>query len=142
MGERAECKLVSFENQADKVTLIAEHDGYRPIIHRRTFEFDGTREFCIKDELSASCDYTLTFMLAPNAVAEIRDDSVIISTGAHICKIDFESKGKFEISTRDAIYSERYGVQKGTTAVRVKAYCIEMLSRISVREKHDKNMDN
>lgn len=133
-GKRANCKLISFENTSDKVTLAAEHDGYRPIIHRRTFEFDRKREFCIKDQLSADCDYTLTFMLAPNAKTKIESNSVSISVGVCICKIEFESKEKFEIYTRDAEFSERYGVKKGTTAVSVKSHGKVMKSKITVWE--------
>lgn len=129
-GKRAECKLISLEKEAGKVTLIAEHDGYRPIIHRRTFEFDGKRKVCIKDELSAACDYTLMFILAPNATVKIENNSVSISMEARTCKIEFESTAKLEISTRDAIYSERYGEMGDTTAVSVKSYGTGIVSKI------------
>lgn len=131
-GKRAECKLINFECTPDKITLTAEHDGYSPIIHRRTFEFDGNRELCIKDQLSAVCDYTLTFMLAPNANVTIEKNSVSISVGVYICKIEFENKEHFEISTRDAVYSERYGVRNRTTAVIVTSHGYEIISRINV----------
>ena len=129
-GKRAECKLIRFEKQADKVTLIAEHDGYCPIIHRRTFEFDGKRKLCIMDQISAVCDYTLTYMIAPNATVAIENDSVSISMGACTCKIDFESAENLEISTREAVYSDRYGVKKETTVVRVKPNGMEVRSDI------------
>ena len=49
-GKRANCKLINFENTPDKTILVAEHDGYHPIIHRRIFEFDGNRKLFIKDQ--------------------------------------------------------------------------------------------
>lgn len=133
-GKRAECKLINYENTSDKTTLAAEQNGYNPIIHRRTFEFDGNRELRIKDELSAACNYSLTFMLAPKATAKIENNSVFISAGVCTCKIEFVSKDSFEVSMRDTVYSERYGVQKGTTAVSVKSYSIEIESKITVWE--------
>ncbi len=133
-GRRAECKLISYENMTEKTLLVAEHDGYRPIIHRRTFEFDGNRKLCIKDELSAACNYTLTFMLLPNVTAKIENNSVIVSAGVCTCKIEFESRENFDVSTRHTVYSERYGVQNGTTAVSVRSHGIGMISKITVWE--------
>ena len=141
-GKRAECKLISFENMSDKTILVAEHDGYRPIIHRRTFEFDGKRKLCIKDVLSAACEYTFAFMLAPRATTTIENNSVSILAGAYTCKIDFESKEHFEISVRDAVYSDRYGVRERTTAVCVRAYGIEISSRITVSRSCDTDKMN
>ena len=51
-GRKANCKLLSYEERDDGgVELVAEHDGYAPLVHRRTFEFDGRRFLAIRDEL-------------------------------------------------------------------------------------------
>lgn len=138
-GKRAECKLISYEDKPDKTTLVAEHDGYRPIIHRRTYEFDGNRELRIKDELSAACDYMLTFELAPNAAVQVKDNTVIVSTEVCTCKIELQSKDDFEIYIRDTVFSERYGACGSTRAVSVRPHGIGIISRITIEEKNDED---
>lgn len=134
-GKRAECKLISFENTNGKTTLVAEHDGYRPIIHRRTFEFDGDRALWVTDELSAVCGYTLTFMLSPDAAAKIENNTVLIFAGACSCQIEFQSKDDFEICVRDAVFSRRYGVRESTKAVGVRSHGDGIVSKITVWER-------
>ena len=141
-GKRAECKLIDFKNTSNKTILVAKQDGYRPIIHRRMFEFDGNRKLRITDRLSAACNYSLTFMLSPNTTAQIENNTVLISAGVCSCKMEFENKVDFEISTRDAAFSEQYGVQNSTTAVSVRSQGIGMISKITVWENpHEYSCD-
>ena len=134
-GKRAACRLISYENTNEKTVLVAEHDGYRPVIHRRTFEFDKDRELCVTDELSAVCGYTLTVMLSPDAAAEIEKNTVLISAGVCSCQIEFQSKDDFDICVQDAMFSRRYGVRESTKAVSVRSHGDGIVSKIKVWER-------
>ena len=135
-GKRANCKLISFKNLSDKTIVVAEHDGYHPIIHRRTFIFDKNRELLITDILSYNCSYSLTFILSPDVAVQLAWNTVLISIGVCSCKVEFQSKDKFEISIKDAVYSGQYGIQKRTKAIKVRSYGREIISKITVWENH------
>ncbi len=141
-GRRAECHLVGFENTSNKIVISAKHNGYRPIIHQRTFIFDRNRELYIVDKLSALCNYSLTFMLSPDAIVQIECNAVFISMGVCSCKIEFHSKNVFEIYVREAKISKRYGMQENIKAVKVKSYGTRIVSKITIWEIQNEDSNN
>lgn len=133
-GKRAECRLLKFDDLLGETVLIAEHNGYKPIIHRRKFLFDGDRTLYITDELSAFCNYTLTYMLAPSAVAVVEEKAAHIFIENFICEIELQSETLLELSLHDVMFSKRYGTQEHARALRVKSYGQGVTSKITVLE--------
>ena len=76
-GKRAECKLLSFSEKDGQAVLTAEHDGYRPVIHRREFMFDGKGMLEIRDTFWGSGKKEIYFILAPAAEAEVSRDRAV-----------------------------------------------------------------
>ena len=120
-GKRAECRFLSFETQDDGcIKLIAEHDGYSPIIHKRTFEFDGKRKLRIHDELTGCAEGTkaeVVFVLAPGLKASIEDDRVRVCGWNLSISMQFQSVTPIKIRTKEADYSRGYGLLEPTQAI-------------------------
>ncbi|MBR5116229.1 MAG: alginate lyase family protein, partial [Lachnospiraceae bacterium] len=56
-GKKANCRLISWETDAERDELEAEQDGYRPVIHRRKFIFDKRdRVLTIEDRVGDAKD--------------------------------------------------------------------------------------
>ena len=50
-GRKAECRLIEFTGQDERMELTASHNGYVPVTHIRRFEFDGKTELVITDQI-------------------------------------------------------------------------------------------
>ncbi len=126
-GKRAECSNIQFENIDKKVILKAEHNGYHPIIHSRTFEFDGISELVITDKVNECEDIELFFVLAPSIIPQVDNNKVIFNVNSYKVRMDFACDDDFTIETVDKKYSKRYGIQVPTRAivVNVKSKCIK-----------------
>ncbi|MDT0406357.1 heparinase II/III family protein [Streptomyces edwardsiae] len=66
---------------ADTTRWCAEHDGYRPSVHRRKVELvAGTRELKVVDEVrGARREVRLAFHLGPAVTAELTDDRALLT---------------------------------------------------------------
>lgn len=118
-GDRANCRLGDYEIGEEKDVLIAEHDGYKPCIHRRKFEFDkGERVLSIEDEVTEQVDYAITFMLGQNVEPILKTDgNVELRMVSAI--IDVHVDGAERIAIEDAELSPEYGVKVASKAIRV-----------------------
>lgn len=131
-GKHAECRIFEFENTPDGTALTAEHDGFKPIRHRRIFAFNGMRTLYITDELSKICNYTVTFMLAPHAVVVLEDNIVHISFENCSGEIELKSNDVIELSLRDTMFSEKYGIQESAQAICIKSHGRRIVTKITV----------
>lgn len=138
-GRKAECRLLQFDDFTDKITLIAEHNGYEPVIHQRKIVFDKDRCLEIADDLSDSCDFMLTFLLAPQAKTVIEKNIANIFLGKYVGKIELQSEAAFKVFLRDTMFSRRYGIQGKTQAICVRSYGRGITSKITVWEDRDEN---
>lgn len=119
-GKRAECKLEHFSSTDEMDVLTASHDGYKPIIHQRTFEWDKVKcGLRIKDAFTKETDWVNTLLLGKDACVDKKQDGfivlssggneVVMSVGTPIEKIEIEEA---EVSTE-------YGVKYPSKAIRI-----------------------
>ena len=69
-GAKARAVLEDYQEKDGGVCLVMTQDGYQPVIHKRTFTFDGNRTLTIADELSVQADAEASFLFAPGLRAE------------------------------------------------------------------------
>ena len=125
-GDRAVCTLEKWASDEEKDILIASHDGYKPIVHRRQFEWDKVgRRLTITDSLSEEAASVITFMLGSSIEVDINDNhnenhNCILLKGRS-ANVELQFDGVNEIRIEDAELSPEYGVKVKTKAVR--AYC-------------------
>lgn len=131
-GRKAQCRLIGQHRDGDHWVLTAEHDGYSPIIHRRTFDFDlKARRLTITDQLSQPCRYTLSFVLGSRCTAETAGQAIDIRCGQVRCQLHFEPHAQARIES--ALMSERYGQQADTTAIRLESNLPQMQTIIDIQ---------
>lgn len=119
-GDRANCRLVDYKiGDDEKDILIAEHDGYKPCIHRRKFEFDKfKRVLNIEDEVTEHVNSAVTFMLGQNvAPTQMADGDIELRTSTAV--IEMHVDGAERIAIEDAELSPEYGVKVASKAIRV-----------------------
>lgn len=134
-GDRANCRLIDYRIGDEVDTLVAEHDGYKPNVHRRTFRFDKVnRVLTIEDSLTEETAYAVTFMLGQNVVPiqktdgdiELRSSTAVI--GMHV-------DGAERIAIEDAELSPEYGVKVPTKAIRVYGRSSTITTTITITFK-------
>lgn len=134
-GDRAHCRLVDYEIGDERDVLIAEHDGYRPCIHRRKFEFDKfKRVLNIEDEVTEHVNYAVTFMLGQNVEPmQMADGGIELRTTTAV--IDMHVDGAERIAIEDAELSPEYGVKVASKAIRVYGHCTTITTTITMTLK-------
>jgi hypothetical protein len=74
VGKRAKINLL----KDDASVIVAEHNGYKPVIHKRSYDFMTSR-FVIKDELSNSKQNATTyFHFHPERKVELNANTIIV----------------------------------------------------------------
>lgn len=122
-GKRAECKLEYFESTDNLDVLTAQHDGYRPIIHQRTFEWHkDVLKLRIKDvvadENGITTDWISTLMLGKDVlVTNSTKESVYLTSGKNEIVITVNTPVQ-KLCIEDAELSEEYGIKIPTKAIR------------------------
>lgn len=118
-GDRANCRLVDYKIGNDKDTLIASHDGYKPCIHKRKFEFDKLEKvLSIEDEVTDQVDYAVTFMLGQNVEPmQMADGNFELRTSTAVIVMHMD--GAQRIAIEDVELSPEYGVKVASKAIRV-----------------------
>lgn len=131
-GDRANCRLIDYNIGEDVDTLVAEHDGYRPCVHRRSFEFDKINNvLCIEDEVSDQVNYVVTFMLGQHVEAQQKTDkSLELKTST--ASIELHVDGAQRIAIEDAELSPEYGVKVPSKAIRVYSRSKRLKSIIKI----------
>lgn len=130
-GERANCKLEEWHPSENKDVLVASHDGYKPLIHKRKFEFDKNNNvFYILDSVSANKEYAVTFMLGNHVVVEANDANVHLQIDS--ISLDMHFEGANIVKIENAELSPEYGVKVQTKAIRVYSNNKEVKSIINI----------
>ena len=130
-GERANCKLEEWHPSENMDVLVASHDGYKPLIHKRKFEFDKNNNvFYILDSVSANKEYAVTFMLGNHVVVEANDANVHLQIDS--ISLDMHFEGANIVKIEDAELSLEYGVKVQTKAIRVYSNNKEVKSTINI----------
>ncbi len=104
-GRRAECALLDAREEDGGFVLTASCDGYKPVVHTRTFRFDGDRLLVIEDTLSGGAEGEASFIFAPGLAPRI--DAAGQSAAAGRCALRFT--GARSIAPRAHEYAPAYG---------------------------------
>lgn len=131
-GDRAKCKLVNYKIGDEKDVLVAEQDGYKPCIHRRTFEFDKVKKvLSIEDEVTDQVDYAVTFMLGQSIEPiQLADGNIELKTASAV--IDLHVDGAQRVAFEDAELSPEYGVKVPCKAIRIYSNSKKITTTIKV----------
>lgn len=123
-GKRANCTLEKVELGERKDVLIASHDGYRPFIHRRHFEWDKEDStLSIKDSVcdnkGKAAPWVSTLILGTNVeIIKTEYKEILLSAGTNTILIKTEADNSV-IKIEDAYISKEYGEKEKTKAIRI-----------------------
>ena len=129
-GKKANCKLIEWKDEPNKTILIAEHDGYSPIIHQRKIEWNNQDKLIVLDTLSSECNWTITWMLSPECKVDNNNKTLSIYNGQNTLEL-FSSCGN--ISIEDVEVSVKYGLAKKAKAIRIRGIEKEHKMRIFIK---------
>ena len=115
-GRKAECELLEYSEETDKVLVKASHNGFQPAIHTRAFIFNKEDELIIQDEFETGGNKDIHFLIAPNAHIEILDNEICIRIDSHKIKMIF-SGDELSIQKKQQEYSSSYGNKVETTGI-------------------------
>ncbi|MBQ7736570.1 MAG: alginate lyase family protein [Oscillospiraceae bacterium] len=113
-GWKADAVLEEYREENGGVRLTASHNGYRPVIHRRTFAFDGDRTLTISDELSSEANGEAAFLFVPGEHPHQNGDQVTLGNAVLRFSVPAD-----RIRPDRFVYSPAYGLTEQTTGVRV-----------------------
>jgi len=114
--DRAVVKVNKWIVKNDYDILDAEHEGYKPVIHRRKIYFNKKeRYWLIKDILTGEGQhcFDLYFQFAPFEVIQDSEDHLAVKSrtrGSNIAVIPIENEG-LNVSLEDGWYSPQYGIK-------------------------------
>lgn len=123
-GKRAECKLDHFESSDELDVLTAQHNGYKPFIHQRTFEWhkDSLKlriKDVVADEKGEATDWISTWMLGKDVVVkDANQEMVYLASGNNEVKITVNTSIE-KLCIEDAELSVEYGIKVPSKAIRL-----------------------
>jgi hypothetical protein len=130
-GKKAKSTLIKSDLQKDNDEIIAECDGYRPIMHRRKIHLDKKNDsITIFDNVSKTCNYALNFIVAPGCNVELRDSSIEIKKGNVQVVIDFESAKT--VKKENVMYSTHYGLKCQSSKFSVESLKNSIITKIRI----------
>lgn len=133
-GKKAHCRLLSHEHHDGHTILTAEHDGYAPITHRRTFDFDHAhKRLTITDELSEACDAILTFMIGAGASIRQEGHQFDIDVDGTGCRLSITAPTPLTCLAEPAVLSPAYGIRHSAQAIRGRCHGRSITSVITIR---------
>lgn len=122
-GRKAECELIDYSESQQRVELIASHNGYAPVIHTRTYAFDGHAELSITDRINNTNDNNkiqINYILAPNCQVKVKEKEIDIRAGSVNVKMIIDNSDA-KIWIKDFQYSATYGEQIVTRGIVIEA---------------------
>lgn len=131
-GKKAKCSLVEWSDRPHETVLVAEHDGYKPVIHRRKIMWNCTDELSVVDSLTMECDWTVTWMLSPGCIVTLKENQIIIDNG-DTSIIMSSSYG--DMAVEDIDVSMSYGLAEKSSAIRIRGNEKEHITKISIKHK-------
>lgn len=118
-GRKAECKLIEYSEDTDKVLVKASHNGFQPAIHTRAFFFNKVDELIIQDEFETGGIKDIHYLIDPKAYIEIFDNEVCLRIDSHKIKMIF-SGDELSAQKKRQEYSSSYGNKVETTGIVVQ----------------------
>ncbi len=119
-GKRAECKLEHYASDGETDVLIACHDGYKPIIHQRIFEWNKvTHKLSMKDVFTKETDWVSTLMLGKDVCVTVPSEGLVeLKSGDNQITISVNTPID-QLKIEDAEVSMEYGVKCPSKAIRI-----------------------
>lgn len=118
-GKKAECELIDFEEGDGQVVLKVRHNGYAPVVHTRSYKFDGKGLLQIVDELSEKTNMTLSFILGPEIVPNITADRLYFDVNGRTVNVLLKCEDDLMITKETKPYSKKYGIKEDTFSVTI-----------------------
>ena len=134
-GKRAECQLDSYEEDAGNVKIQASHNGYSPVIHARTYTFNGIDEMGITDEITTEADMFVNFILAPDIEVRLTGNEAHISAENVNVIMKISCEKKCSIGIVDKPYSRKYGVCETSKCISIETAAKKIEVRIKIEER-------
>lgn len=135
-GKRAECTLLKSEDGQNGMTVVAEHDGYAPVIHHREFQFDGKRKLQITDTLSMSSEYTANFLFAPQMKLMLEGKLAYFNSANVAGVIRFKCDDAIRLIIKEAMCSMQYGEQEASCLLCVIGKGQRFVTEITIKESN------
>ncbi len=119
-GRKAKCKLIDYRQTDDMTTLTAMHDGYKPVCHQRTFQFNRhTRRLTITDTLSQESTFTATLVLGARCHAQRAGNHIIVTHDDTTCTVSIPEEC-LSADIQQMALSEAYGTKTFTQAIKMR----------------------
>lgn len=127
-GKRANTILNKYEQNQFKEILEATHDGYKPIMHTRRFEYNRKNIIEIRDEIiGKNFDWISTLVLDPKVIILNKDRNKIkLKIDKHIVNVEV-NKG-FNIEIEEIWISEIYSNKIKSKSIKIRGYSKESLN--------------
>ena len=113
-GRKASAVLENYQEKDGGVRLVMTQDGYKPVLHRRIVEFDGSRAVTIRDELTPAAAAEACFIMGMETGPDL------IPHEARVCAREF-SMGFSVLPDKLRLvpceFSTAYGLKGQTFAV-------------------------
>lgn len=134
-GKRANTKLDKYEIKEDEEYLLASHNGYKPIIHKREFIYDRSNKIKIKDMISGSdFEWINTLVLHSDVeVIKIHKNTAELKVANNIIKIT--TSNEYNIEIEDIWISEVYNNKIKSKAIKIigkNKSDLELITQIEV----------
>lgn len=136
-GRKAECRLLGCEIGEQSDIVEAEHNGYLPDKHNRLFIFNKTDELVIRDTIESPVDWTINYLLSPEA-SEIclADNGVSFSLDSYCYAMVFESSARLSLRIAQKEISLAYGSKQPACAIVAEGKGNALVStKIHIRNK-------
>lgn len=126
-GKRANTVLNKYKQDKFKEVLEASHDGYKPIIHTRRFEYNKENIIEINDKVvGKEFEWISTLVLDPRVtIVEVNKNKMKLKVNENI--INFEVNDKFGIEIEEIWVSEIYSNKIKSKAIKIKGFSKESL---------------
>lgn len=131
-GKKAECNLKEYSDKADWVMLKASHNGYKPVVHIRTFAFDKNRKLIIQDNVPSKHYKELNFVLQNNSKINISESNVEIILENTRCIMSVECSKKFSIRILDCDISPSYAVKEQAKKITISTMASDIKTIIKI----------
>jgi hypothetical protein len=116
-GKRAECKRIEYITGDYFNEVIAEHNGYYPIIHKRKIKYFKPDLFVIIDEIDGcNFNYALTYMIDSKIILNEAEGQLILESNVNKIFL-YNSEEIYNI--KDEWQSRYYGSKENNKAIRV-----------------------
>ncbi|MCD8225335.1 MAG: heparinase II/III family protein [Clostridiales bacterium] len=132
-GKRAECELIDYTESLDCVEVKACHNGYSPVLHTRTYTFNGRDELIVSDEITAKTGIVVNFILAPDMDVALAENEAHISAENINIMMKIHCEEECNLMVVDKPYSPKYGIYEASKCISVKTVTSKLEVKIKIR---------